>query len=77
MGLAMQSTPPAGTGYTTLEFKISFVRAMSETSGVVRTVGRVLKRRAPRPHRATAHHRLKKPVECACDDHVPCWGFQA
>jgi uncharacterized protein (TIGR00369 family) len=42
MGLAVQSTLPAGTGYTTLEFKISFVRGMSEASGVVRTEGRVL-----------------------------------
>jgi uncharacterized protein (TIGR00369 family) len=42
MGLAVQSTLPVGTGYTTLEFKISFVRGMSETSGVVRTEGRVL-----------------------------------
>jgi uncharacterized protein (TIGR00369 family) len=42
MGLAVQSTLPAGTGYTTLEFKISFLRGMSETSGVVRTEGRVL-----------------------------------
>jgi len=42
MGLAVQSTLPAGTGYTTLEFKISFVRGMSEASGVVRTEGSVL-----------------------------------
>src|ERR1700740_189279 len=28
MGLAVQSTLPAGTGYATLEFKISFVRGM-------------------------------------------------
>ena len=42
MGLAVQSTLPAGTGYATLEFKISFVRGMSETSGVIRTEGRVL-----------------------------------
>ena len=42
MGLAVQSTLPAGTGYTTLEFKISLVRGMSETSGVVRAEGRVL-----------------------------------
>jgi len=27
MGLAVQSTLPVGTGYATLEFKISFVRA--------------------------------------------------
>lgn len=42
MELAVQSTLPEGTGYTTLEFKISFVRGMSETSGVIRTKGRVL-----------------------------------
>ena len=37
MGLAVQSTLPAGTGYTTLQ-----LRGMSETSGVIRTEGRVL-----------------------------------
>jgi uncharacterized protein (TIGR00369 family) len=42
MGLAVQSTLSAGTGYTTLEFKISFVRGMSEASGVICTKGRVL-----------------------------------
>ena len=42
MGLAVQTTLPAGNGYTTLEFKISFVRGMSEASGTVRTEGRVL-----------------------------------
>jgi uncharacterized protein (TIGR00369 family) len=42
MGLAVQTTLPAGTGYTTLEFKISFARGMSETTGVVCTEGRVL-----------------------------------
>jgi uncharacterized protein (TIGR00369 family) len=42
MGLAVQSTLPAGMGYTTLEFKISFVRGMSEATGMVRTEGRVL-----------------------------------
>ena len=42
MGLAVHTMLPPGTGYTTLEFKISFVRGMSETSGIVRTEGRVL-----------------------------------
>ncbi|PZA10067.1 PaaI family thioesterase [Rhodopseudomonas palustris] len=40
MGLAVQSMLKAGQGYTTLEFKISFVRGMSADSGVVRTEGR-------------------------------------
>src|ERR1700704_4436600 len=42
MGLAVQSMLPAGTGYTTLEFKISFIRGMSKDTGPVRTEGRVL-----------------------------------
>src|SRR5215813_6045016 len=42
MGLAVQTTLPAGTGYTTLEFKISFVRGMSKDTGTVRTEGKVL-----------------------------------
>src|SRR4249920_20623 len=39
MGLAVHTALPAGTGYTTLEFKISFIKG---TSGVIRTEGRVL-----------------------------------
>lgn len=42
MGLAVHSALPQGSGYTTLEFKISFIRGMSETSGTVRTEGKVL-----------------------------------
>jgi uncharacterized protein (TIGR00369 family) len=42
MGLAVHTTLPAGTGYTTLEFKISFIKGMSEDSGVVRSEGKVL-----------------------------------
>jgi uncharacterized protein (TIGR00369 family) len=42
MGLAVQTTLPAGTGYTTLEFKISFIRGMTEKTGTIRTEGKVL-----------------------------------
>ncbi|VIO68689.1 PaaI family thioesterase [Bradyrhizobium ivorense] len=42
MGLAVQSTLPQGFGYTTLEFKISFVRGMSKDTGTIRTEGKVL-----------------------------------
>src|ERR1700726_5313843 len=42
MGLAVQSMLPAGTGYTTLEFKISFIKGMTKDTGVVRTEGRTL-----------------------------------
>ncbi|RJF63564.1 PaaI family thioesterase [Rhodopseudomonas palustris] len=42
MGLAVQSMLKPGQGYTTLEFKISFIRGMSQDSGVIRTEGRTL-----------------------------------
>lgn len=42
MGLAVHSTLPVGGGYTTLEFKVSFIRGMTEHTGVVRTEGRIL-----------------------------------
>jgi uncharacterized protein (TIGR00369 family) len=42
MGLAVHSMLPPGSGYTTLEFKISFIRGMSKDSGPVRTEGRTL-----------------------------------
>ena len=42
MGLAVHSALPPGSGYTTLEFKISFIRGMTEDTGVVRSEGRTL-----------------------------------
>ena len=42
MGCAVHTTLPAGTGYTTLELKVSYVRAMTKDTGVVRAEGSVL-----------------------------------
>jgi len=42
MGLAVHTMLPAGTGYTTLEFKISFIKGMTQDTGPVRTEGRTL-----------------------------------
>jgi uncharacterized protein (TIGR00369 family) len=42
MGLAVHSMLQAGQGYTTLEFKISFIRGMTKDTGPVRTEGRTL-----------------------------------
>ena len=42
MGLCVHSMLPAGSGYTTLEFKISFIRGMTKDTGQVRSEGRVL-----------------------------------
>jgi hypothetical protein len=39
MGLAVHSMLPAGSGYTTLEFKVSFIRGMTLDTGAVRTEG--------------------------------------
>jgi len=42
MGLAVHSLCPPGTGYTTLEFKVSFIKGMTGDTGAVRTEGRTL-----------------------------------
>jgi uncharacterized protein (TIGR00369 family) len=42
MGLAVHSALPAGSGFTTLEFKISFIRSMTKDTGPVRTEGRTM-----------------------------------
>jgi uncharacterized protein (TIGR00369 family) len=42
MSCAVQTHAPAGTGYTTLEIKINFVRAMTDKTGPVRAEGRTL-----------------------------------
>ena len=42
MGLAVHTALPAGTGYTTLEFKISFIKGMTQDTGPVRSEGRTL-----------------------------------
>jgi uncharacterized protein (TIGR00369 family) len=42
MGLAIHTTLPAGTGYTTLEFKISFIKGMTKDTGPVKSEGRIL-----------------------------------
>ena len=42
MGCAVQSTLPQGTGYTTLEFKVSLVRAITLTTGEVKAEGKIL-----------------------------------
>lgn len=42
MGLAVQSTLEKGLGSTTLEFKISLVRAITPETGLIRAEGKVL-----------------------------------
>jgi len=42
MGVAVHSTLPAGTGYTTLELKVNIVRAITRDTGYLRAEGKVL-----------------------------------
>lgn len=42
MGCAVHSALPFGRGYTTLEFKINFLRAATERSGLLTAVGQVI-----------------------------------
>jgi len=42
MGCAVHSLLPAGVGYTTLELKVNFLRALTRDTGPVRAEGKVL-----------------------------------
>ena len=42
-GCAVQTTLPAGTGYTSLEIKVSYLRAVNTTTGPLTVVGTVVK----------------------------------
>jgi uncharacterized protein (TIGR00369 family) len=42
MGCAVHSMLPAGSGYTTLEFKVSLIKAITTGTGEVRAEGRAL-----------------------------------
>lgn len=42
VGCAVQSTLPAGMGYTTLELKVNLIRALTDRTGPVRAEGKVI-----------------------------------
>jgi uncharacterized protein (TIGR00369 family) len=42
MGCSVHTTLKAGTGYTTVEIKVSYVRAMTDSTGPVRAEGKVI-----------------------------------
>lgn len=43
LGCAVQTTLPAGTGYTSLEIKVNYLRPLSTSSGRLTAIGRVTK----------------------------------
>ncbi len=44
LGVALHTTLPRGTGYTTLELKVNLVRPVRPDTGVLRAVGKVVHR---------------------------------
>ena len=42
MSCAVHTTVPAGSGYTTVEIKVNFVRALTDKTGLVRTEGKII-----------------------------------
>ena len=42
MGCAVHSTLPAGTGFTTLEIKVNYLRAMTAETGAARAEGKIV-----------------------------------
>lgn len=42
LGVCLHATLPAGVGYTTIEFKVNLVRAVTPATGRVRATGRVV-----------------------------------
>jgi len=59
MGCAVHASLAPGQAYTTLEFKINFVRAITERTGRVRAEGRVIH---PGKRAATAEGQLYDPA---------------
>jgi len=55
MGLAVLSRLPVGSGFTTLEVKVNFVRAISDKTGPLLATGKVVH---PGSRIATAEARL-------------------
>ena len=77
LGVSVHTMMDKGQGYTTLEFKISFIKAITKDTGPIRAEGRVLScgRRA-----ATAEAHLKDvngTPAGACDDDVSGIRFSA
>jgi uncharacterized protein (TIGR00369 family) len=42
MGCSLHTLLPAGTGYTTVELKVNFLKAVTMQSGVLRSIGKVI-----------------------------------
>ena len=77
MGCAVHSTLPKGRRYTTLEFKVSLIRAVTAETGPVRAEGRIINSGPPCRHRRRQADRRQGPPAGACHDDVSGDGFAA
>jgi uncharacterized protein (TIGR00369 family) len=59
MACAVHSTLPAGTGYTTIELKVNYIRALTKETGPIRCEGRTI---AVGGRIATAEARVTDPA---------------
>ena len=71
MGLAVHTMLPPGSGYTTLEFKISFIKGMTKDSRPGSQRRPHPECRPPRRDRRGAHHRQQRPAVGARHHHLP------
>ncbi len=71
MGLAVHTLLPAGAGYTTLEFKVSFIKGMTKDTGPVRIGRPHAQCRPPLRDRRSAHHRRQGPAAGARHHDLP------
>jgi uncharacterized protein (TIGR00369 family) len=60
LGCAVHSTLPAGVGYTTVDLQVSFVRAITASTGPLRCEGRIIHAGS---RMATAEARITDPSE--------------
>jgi acyl-coenzyme A thioesterase PaaI-like protein len=74
MGLAVHSMLPAGTGYTTLEFKISFIKGMTKDTRSDPHRRPYPQCRPSRRHGRGPHHRHRRPPAGARHHDLP--GFR-
>ncbi|MDF0699433.1 PaaI family thioesterase [Rhizobium sp. MC63] len=71
-GCAVNSSLPAGQGYTTLELKVAYHRALNESSGQVRAEGKIV---SPGRRVAFSEARLRAgPNWCASKTSARCVG---
>ena len=71
VGCAVHTMLPAGTGYTTLELKVNYIRAMTDRTGPVRAEGKLDLGRQPDRRRRGPADRQHRQAARVRDDDLP------